>query len=314
MKTRIALSLITLAALAGCKQAATPAADAGSRPVATVNGEVISSDTFEFASKNLAGKPSSDLSPEQRNELLDSLVAATAVAQQASKDGLDKKGDAGAQLQLSRMQILQQAAGENFLKNKASTETEMKAEYDTQVGQMPKLQYKAHHILVKSEDEAKSAIARIKKGEKFETVAKALSIDSSGKEGGDLGDFFYANSMVPEFGNAVMALKKGEMTQTPVQTQYGFHVIRLDDTRENVPPPYESVKDKVDQVVRSRKFKDYADGLVKAAKVEKSLPAAPAAPAAAAAPAAPAPAAPAPAAPPAAAAPAAAEPAAPATK
>lgn len=273
MKTRIALSLTVLAALAGCKQAATPAAsaDAGSKPVATINGEVISRDTFEFAAKNLAGKPSAELTPEQRNELLDSLVAATVVAQQASKDGLDKKGDAGAQLTLSRLQVLQQAVGENFLKDKASTDAELKAEYDAQVAQMPKYQYKAHHILVKTEAEAQAAIARIKKGEKFEAVAKAVSLDSSGKTGGDLGDFFNAASMVPPFANAVMALKKGEMTEAPVQTQYGYHVIRLDDTRENVAPPFDSVKDRVDQMVKSKKFKDYSDGLLKAAKVEKSL-------------------------------------------
>jgi peptidyl-prolyl cis-trans isomerase C len=271
MKTRIALSLITIAALAGCKQAATPAADAGSKPVATINGEAISRDTFEFAAKNLAGKPSADLTPEQRNELLDSLVAATVVAQQATKDGLDKKGDTAAQLALSRMQVLQGAAGEAFLKDKNPTEAELKAEYDTQVGQMPKFQYKAHHILVKTEADAQAAIARIKKGEKFEAVAKAVSMDSSGKDGGDLGDFFNAASMVPQFAKAVMELKKGEMTQTPVQTQYGFHVIRLDDTRENVAPPFDSVKDRVEQVVKSKKFKDYSDGLVKAAKIEKTL-------------------------------------------
>lgn len=273
MKTRIALSLIALGALAGCKPAGTPASstDAASKPVATINGEAISRETFEFASKNLAGKPSSELTPEQRNELLDSLVSATVVAQQAAKDGLDKKGDAGAQLALTRLQVLQQAVGENFLKDKTSTDAELKAEYDAQVGQMPKYQYKAHHILVKTEAEAQAAIARIKKGEKFEAVAKALSQDSSGKNGGDLGDFFNAASMVPPFANAVMALKKGEMTETPVQTQYGYHVIRLDDTRENVAPPFESVKDRVDQVVKSKKFKAYSDGLLKAAKVEKSL-------------------------------------------
>jgi peptidyl-prolyl cis-trans isomerase C len=276
MKSSFVFPLIAVAVLAGCSQKAAAPAAGGTdavtgKPVATVNGEPISRDTFEYASKNLAGKPSTELTPEQRNELLDSLIAATAISQQAAKDGLDKKGEAAASLAISRLQLLQQAAGENYLKDKASTDAELKAEYDTQVGQMPKSQYKAHHILVKTEDEAKAAIARIKKGEKFEAVAKAVSLDSSGRNGGDLGDFFNAGSMVPPFANAVMALKKGEMTQTPVQTQYGWHVIRLDDTRENAAPPFDSVKDRVDQVVKTKKFKAYSDGLVKAAKVEKSL-------------------------------------------
>jgi len=277
MKSSFVYSLIAAAVLvAGCsKQAATPAAGAAdptaSKPVATVNGEAISRDTFEFAAKNLAGKPASELTPEQRNELLDSLVAATAISQQATKDGLDKKGDTAASMAISRMQLLQQAAGENYLKDKASTDAELKAEYDAQVGQMPKFQYKAHHILVKTEAEAQAVIARLKKGEKFEAIAKAVSLDSSGKTGGDLGDFFNAGSMVAPFANAVIALKKGEITQTPVQTQYGWHVIRLDDQRPNVAPPFDSVKDRIDQLVKNKKFKAYSDGLVKAAKVEKSL-------------------------------------------
>jgi peptidyl-prolyl cis-trans isomerase C len=274
MNLKMTLALAALVALVGCKPASTPVADTGAataKPVATVNGTPISRDTYEFYIKNITGKSSADLTPEQRAEALDSLVRGEVVAQQAVKDGLDKKGDAAAGLMLSRMQLLQQAASENFLKDRKSTEAELKAEYDTQVAAMPKTQYKAHHILVKTEPEALAALARIKKGEKFEVVAKAVSIDASGKNGGDLGDFFSPASMVKPFADAVVALKKGETTDKPVQTDFGFHIIRLDDTRETVAPPFDSVKDRVDQVVMGKKFKAYGDDLLKNAKVEKTL-------------------------------------------
>jgi peptidyl-prolyl cis-trans isomerase C len=277
-KTLTTFATLTLAGalLAGCNKTAAPAATAtadaaAQKPVATVNGVAISRDVFDLAAKSLASKATADLSDEQKNELLDNLISAEAVSQQAVKDGIDKKNtELAASLAFSRMQLMQQGANEAYLKGKDSTEAELKAEYDKRVSEMPKYLYKAHHILVKTEAEAKTAIARVKKGEKFEAVAKAVSLDTSGKEGGDLGEF-PASTMVKPFADAVMALAKGEVTQVPVQTQFGYHVIRLDDKRDNVAPPFDGVKSQIDQLVKFNKFKAYADGLVKAAKVEKSL-------------------------------------------
>jgi peptidyl-prolyl cis-trans isomerase C len=253
-----------------CAQTKAPAADAP-KPVASVNGTSIPRDTYEFFVKSVTGKAASELTPEQRGLVLDDLVRAEVVAQQASKDGLDTKGDAPSQMALLKLQLLQQASSEAYLKDRKPTDTEIKAEYDAQVAAMPKTQYKAHHILVHTEEEANAAIARIKKGEKFEAVAKAVSLDSSGKNGGDLGDFFAPTTMVKPFADAVMSLKKGEMTTTPVKTEFGFHVIRLDDTRETAAPPFEAVKDRVGQIVQQKKFKAYVDDLMKSAKVEKTL-------------------------------------------
>jgi peptidyl-prolyl cis-trans isomerase C len=231
----------------------------------------ISRDVYEYFAKNVAGKASAELTAEQREQLLDNLVHAEVVAQQAVKDGLDKKGDTAAMLALSRLQYLQQASSENFLKDRKATDAEIKTEYDVQVAALPKTQYKAHHILVKTEAEAQAAIARIQKGEKFEAVASQVSLDSSRANGGDLGDFFAPSAMVKPFGDAVVALKKGEMTTKPVQTEFGWHVIRLDDTRETAAPPLDSVKNQIEQMVQTKKFNAYGDELLKAAKVEKSL-------------------------------------------
>jgi peptidyl-prolyl cis-trans isomerase C len=134
---------------------------------------------------------------------------------------------------------------------------------------MPKTQYHARHILLSSQDAAQKAIDQLKKGAKFEDLAKKESIDSSKDQGGDLGWFSPAN-MVKPFADAVAGLKKGETTQTPVQSQYGWHVIQLIDTRETPVPPLDSVKDRVDQLVQTKKFKAYQDELMKTAKIEKN--------------------------------------------
>jgi len=135
---------------------------------------------------------------------------------------------------------------------------------------MPKTQYHARHILVTSQEGAQKVLDELKKGAKFEDVAKKESIDSSKEQGGDLG-WFSPSSMVKPFADAVAGLKKGETTPSPVQTQYGWHVIQLIDTRETPVPPIDSVKDRLDQYVQNKKFKAYQDELMKTAKVEKSL-------------------------------------------
>ena len=267
MKISRLLPLTGLLLLAACKPAATTAPV---KPIATVNGTAISRDLFEFYAKNVAGKASADLTAEQRSQLLDNLVRAEAVAQQAEKEGLDKSGDTASQLFLMRLQVLEQAKSEAYLKDKKASDDEVRAEYDKRVASMPKTQYKARHILVSSEDAAKAIIAQLRKGAKFEDLAKAQSLDSSKGSGGDLG-WFNPSGMVKPFAEAVAALKKGEVTAAPVKTEYGWHVIRLDDVRDTPVPPLEQVKQQVEQLVLQNKWKAYGDEVLKTAKVEKNL-------------------------------------------
>jgi peptidyl-prolyl cis-trans isomerase C len=272
MKFYAALACGLFAGLMACTPKAATTADAPAKPVATVNGVAISRETFDFFIKSNTGKASSELTVAQREQALDGLISAEVVSQQAVKDGLDKKGDAPSLMTLSRWQTLQGAAAEAYLKDRKPTDAELKAEYDTQVAAIPKHQYKAHHILVKTEPEAQAVLARLKKGEKFEAVAKDVSIDPSGKNtGGDLGDWFSPATMVKEFSGALAAMKKGEVSAAPVQSEFGFHVIRLDDVRESAPPPFDSVKDRLVNIVQQKKFKTYVDDLQKTAKIEKTL-------------------------------------------
>jgi peptidyl-prolyl cis-trans isomerase C len=272
MKILGKLPLIALIALAGCAKngstvdTKTPA----EKPVATVNGVPISRSMYDYYVKNTAGKPANELTADQRSQLLDNLVRGEVVAQQAQKEGLDKTGDTASLLELSQLQILEQADAEHYLKDRKATDAERQAEYDSQVAAMPKTQYHARHILVTTQDAAQKVIDELKKGAKFEDVAKKESIDSSKEQGGDLGWFSPAN-MVKPFADAVATLKKGEVTPAPVQSQYGWHVIQLLDTRETPVPPLDSVKERVDQLVQNKKFKAYQDDLMKTAKVEKNL-------------------------------------------
>jgi len=273
MKVLRLLTLTTASLLlAACQPKADAAKDADAaakKPVATLNGKAITQGEFDAFVKQVSGRTSADLDAEQKKRALDSLISLRVLAAQAEKDGLNKKPELAAEIELTRLNILQQALAEKYLEGKTPTDQELKAEYDAQVAQMSRNEYRARHILVPTEIAATQIIERLKKGERFEVLAKD-SLDSSRERGGDLG-WFSPSSMVKPFADAVMALKKGETIAKPVQTQFGWHVIRLDDVREVQPPPFEQVKPQLTQVVMAKKFRAYGDELAKAAKVEKKL-------------------------------------------
>lgn len=265
--------------LAACQQKpasdnAAPAAAAANDPaaavVATVNGTDITRGKFDFFVQAATGKPSAELTPEERNEALDALVRLQLIADQAVKDGVDKQPEVANVLAMSRMEYLQRGLQQKYLQDKQPTEAELRAEYETQISQMSKTEYRARHILVQTEQFANELLAQIKRGARFEQVAQKNSLDASKQQGGDLG-WFAPQSMVKPFADAVMGLQKGQLTEKPVQTQYGWHIIRLDDTREVQPPPFEQVKPQLQNVVLAKKFRAYQDELLKTAKVEKKL-------------------------------------------
>ena len=269
-----------LGALAACQpKGATSGGTADTSPaLATVNGTPITQNFFDFYVKAAAGKQSSALSDEQKQNALDNLIRAQLVAQQAIKDGVDKNADTEDLLELTRLNVLQQTMEERYLKDKKPTDQELHQEYETQVANLPKTEYHARHILVATEPFAQKVIERLEKGSKFEDIAKQESMDSSKDNGGDLG-WFTPDRMVKPFAEAVTSLKPGEFTKKPVQTQYGWHVIQLVDTRDLAPPPFDQVKQRLEQVIQAKKFKAYTDDLMKNAKIDKkAIPAAAPAP------------------------------------
>jgi len=270
--SRFAVFALVLAALAACQpKTAGTAANDNSPAVATVNGTPITRSFYDFYIKGITGgKSAADLTAEQRTLALDNLIRAQVVADQAVKEGINKSGDTAYMLELARLNVLQQAMEERYLKDREPTEQELRAEYEAQLAAMPKTEYHARHVLVATEAFAQKIIERLDKGEKFDALAKAESMDSSKNNGGDLG-WFTPGRMVPEFAGAVMALKPGEFTHNPVQTQYGWHVIQLLETREVTPPPFDQVRQRLVQVVQAKKFRIYQDELMRNAKVEKFL-------------------------------------------
>ena len=290
-----------LLALAACskpatteKAAATPAVPA-KPPIVTVNGTGISEQLYEEYGKALARRPLSELTPEDREEIKENLVRVELIAQEAEKSGLLDDPEVKTRLALGRLEVLQQAAAQKYMKDHTPTEAEMRAEFEAQIASAPLIEFQARHIQVSSEDVAMKVIAQLKAGNDFAGLAKRLSADAaSAAKGGDLG-WFGPRDMDPAFTNAVAALKKGEFTKTPVQTAAGWHVIQLQNTRDRAPPAFDDVKDRLAKIVVAKQFKLHSDEMLKAAKIDPPLStmkvAAPVAPAPAAAPApAPAPA------------------------
>ena len=267
MKYRYAIALAVLAAATtGCSKSGVEVKD--SELLATVNGEKISTKEFEaFVAAVSNGSTTADkLTAEQRKQLVDRLIGMHIAAAEGSKAGLEKEGEAAAQLSLWRNNILSEAMTKQYLEKNKVTDADIKAEYDSQVKSMPR-EYRASHILVKTKEEADKLLAQLKAGGDFAALAKKNSQDpGSAKNGGDLG-WFSPASMVPEFGNAVKAMENGKISEEPVKTQFGFHIIKLVESRAPTPPALEDVKTQVESLVRNKKVEDYLAGLRKNAKI-----------------------------------------------
>jgi peptidyl-prolyl cis-trans isomerase C len=274
----VAFAVLAIAVLAACgktQQSAAPAAADKSVPapvaVAIVNGTTISRAEFDIYVKGLLQGKQQELTPEQKNQVLDELISMQLLSAQAEKEELNKNPDTAAQLEVLRIRVLADAASQKYLKDQEPTDAQLHAEYETAIASMDKTEYHARHILVSSKDQADQNIKKLKGGAKFEDLAKAQSLDTGSKaNGGDLG-WFTTSHMVKPFGDAVKGLKKGEITPQPVQTQYGWHVIQLEDTREAAPPPFDQVKAQLVNAVIRKKLQAYVDDLKKNAKIEKKL-------------------------------------------
>jgi len=273
--SRLLFILATAGTLAACTKPAEDAAKgaegaapAAASTVATVNGKKLSSDLYDtFVQAVTGGQMQEPLTDEQKSQMIDQLVNMTLAAQAAEKDGLQKDPKVAARIDLLRTQILAEAATDKYIKAHPVSEDEMKAEYDSQIASMPK-EYKARHILVDKQETAESIIRELEAGGDFSKLAKAESKDSSAASGGDLG-WFSPQTMVKPFADAVMALEKGKYTTTPVKSEFGYHVIILDDVREPDAPKFEDVKPQLEMFVQRKKLQEYLDGLRKAAQVQK---------------------------------------------
>ena len=240
---------------------------ASAQNITIVNGKAVPKARAELLLEQ-AKRGGQQVTPEMEGQAREQVVLREIFAQAAEKQGVAAGADYKAQMELARQSILIRELFEDFKKKHPVTNAEAKGEYDKFKAQSTGTEYRARHILVEGEDEDKALIAQIKGGAKFEDLAKAKSKDpGSGQNGGDL-DFAKAESYVPEFSKAMVALKKGEMTETPVKSQFGFHIIQLDDTREAKFPEFDEVKGQIIQRQAQMKLQKYQDDLRKSAKTD----------------------------------------------
>ena len=276
LKSALLLGAVVALGTAACTKPADDAAKPGSTAAApasatvvTVNDTKISQQMVDTFLQAVTGKPAAEATKEQRDQLVDQLIAMTLAAQAAEKEGAAKDPEVQARLDLIRTQIMAEAASDKYSKAHPVSDDEVKAEYDAQVAKMPK-EYKARHILVEKKETAESLIRDLEAGGDFAKLAKAESKDpGSAANGGDLG-WFSAQSMVKPFSDALATLEKGAITKTPVQTEYGFHVIQLEDTRSPQAPAFDDVKEQVKMLAQRKKLQTYLDELRKTAKIQKT--------------------------------------------
>ncbi len=236
--------------------------------VAVVNGKYISKATLASIESELNKRQPGQSFPKEK--LVEELIQRELLLQEALKKKLDKTVKYTTQLETIKTGLLTQAAVEDFLKSHPITDADIRAEYDKNVAASG-TEYKARHILVKTEEEANNIIAELSKGADFAELAKTKSTGPSGPQGGDLG-WFAAGQMVAPFSEAVIALEDNKFTLTPVKTQFGYHVILREGSRAQTPPPFESIKERIRPMLQRKKMQDFLVDLRQQAKVEILLP------------------------------------------
>ncbi|MBP6246123.1 MAG: peptidylprolyl isomerase [Limnohabitans sp.] len=235
--------------------------------LAVVNGKPVPSSRVNALKQQVeaSGRP---VTPEVLAQIKEELIAREVFMQEAKKRGLDASDEYKTQIELARQTILIRQLFADFQKKNPVTDADIKGEYDKFVAANGGKEYRARHILVEKEDEALALIAQIKKGGSFEDLAKKASKDpGSGANGGDL-DWAAAGSYVPEFSGAMVKLDKGQMTDAPVKSQFGFHIIRVDDVREAQLPKLEEVKPQISQQLQQQKLSSFQDALRAKAKIQ----------------------------------------------
>jgi peptidyl-prolyl cis-trans isomerase C len=235
--------------------------------VAIVNGKAVPTSRVDLLAKQVeaSGRPVTD---EVRAQIKEEVVLREIFMQEAQKRGIATSEDYKSQMELARQTIMIRGLFADFQKKNPVSEADLKAEYDKFTAANGGKEYRARHILVEKEDEAKDIIKSIKGGAKFEDIAKKSSKDpGSGANGGDL-DWANAASYVTEFSEAMIKLDKGQMTDAPVKSQFGWHIIRVDDVRQAKLPPFEELKPQIAQQMEQQKLAEFQKSLREKAKVQ----------------------------------------------
>jgi len=245
---------------------ATAAVPAMAQNLAVVNGKPVPSSRADAMIKQMAAQGQQD-TPQLRAMVKEELVNREILMQEADKLGLSSSPEVKNQMEMARQSIVIRALVADYVKKNPVSEADMKAEYDKFKAQAGDKEYHARHILVEKEEDAKGIIAKLKGGAKFEELAKQSKDTGSAANGGDL-DWAPPSAFVKPFSDAMIALQKGQITETPVQTQFGYHVIKLEDSRPAKVPSFEEVKPQIAESLQQQKLQAYQQELKKKAKIQ----------------------------------------------
>ena len=252
-------------AQAGAKEAPQKAAKAA--PIATVNGVAIPASRAEVLLREREVQGAAD-NPAMRDAVREDLINRELIAQEAARSGYTKKPELQAELALVRQTVIVQHYISDWLREHPVSEAEIQKEYDQAKAKSGGKEYKVRHILLDSEDEAKSVIAALDKGAKFEELAKKSKDAGTRDRGGDLDWMSPGGNLDKAFSDAMVKLDKGKYTEKPVRTRYGYHVIQVEDVRPLKFPPLEDVKARIEQQLRQRQLRELVEGLRAKAKIE----------------------------------------------
>jgi peptidyl-prolyl cis-trans isomerase C len=236
--------------------------------VATVNGKAIPASKVDQVVKQVVAQGKATDSPQLRDAIKKDLIGREVLIQEADKQGVGARPEVKNAIDNARQSIIINAMLADYVKKNPVKDADIKAEYEkVKAANANRKEYHARHILVATEDEAKQIIAKLKGGAKFEDLAKASKDPGSAANGGDLG-WAAPENFVPEFSKAMTTLNKGQITETPVKSQYGYHVIKLEESRNATIPPLEEVKQQVAESLQQRKLAEFRDNLMKKAKIQ----------------------------------------------
>ncbi|MGQ9659725.1 MAG: peptidylprolyl isomerase [Thermochromatium sp.] len=252
-KAPLALLLCSLLATGGAIAEDKKDTDSPETLIATVNGTPYRLDVFRvFLRERLQGRPTKN-DPAVQQQIFDEFMNLIVASQEGDRRKLEAERDVAAALELARMNVMATAALSAMAKEIEPSEQELKEAYDRLKEQTTRTEYKARHILLKSEDEAKKLIKQLDKGGQFDELAKKHSEGPTAKDGGDLG-WVDPAQMVAPFAEALTTLKPGSYTKEPVQTQFGWHIIKLEETRQTKPPTFDDVKPQLIARIRQQKL------------------------------------------------------------
>jgi peptidyl-prolyl cis-trans isomerase C len=235
--------------------------------LAVVNGKPIPSSRADAIVKQVVAQGQGTDNAQLRDAVKKDLIAREVMVQEAIKEGYDKNPEVKQALENARQTIVVNALAKDYITKHPVTDAEIKAEYDRFAKQTGDKEYHVRHIVVGTEDEAKQVIAKLKGGAKFEDLAKQSKDTGTANNGGDL-DWASPSSFPPEFAAGFVNLQKGQITETPVKTQVGYHIIKLDDVRPAKLPTLDEVKPQISEALTQQKLAAYQEEMVKKAKVQ----------------------------------------------